>query len=97
MTYRRLEATRGQRFLVLSSDGFTDLCTGEGQTRILRSWAQASYEQPPEREYRDNMALKLLHRALGGDDRDRYSVSRVLTLDMEFAWIDDTSIVVQTI
>lgn len=97
VTYRRLEATRGQRFLVLSSDGFTDLCTGEGQTRILRSWAQASYEQPPEREYRDNMALKLLHRALGGDDRDRYSVSRVLTLDMEFAWIDDTSIVVQTL
>jgi pyruvate dehydrogenase phosphatase len=42
-----------------------------------------------------NMALRLLRRCLGGDDRA--SVSRVLTLDMEVAWIDDTSIVVQTL
>ena len=41
-----------------------------------------------------NMALRLLRRALGGD---RYSVSRVLTLDMDVAWIDDTAIVVQTL
>ena len=42
----------------------------------------------------DNMALRLLRRSLGGD---RYSVSRVLTLDMDVAWIDDTAIVVQTL
>ena len=44
---------------------------------------------------KNNMALKLLREALGGEDRDK--VSTVLTLDMDEAWIDDTSIVVQTI
>jgi len=42
-----------------------------------------------------NMALSLLRKALGGEDR--FSVSRVLTLDMDVAWIDDTAIVVQTL
>lgn len=41
------------------------------------------------------MALRLLRRMLGGEDR--YSVSRVLTLDMDEAWIDDTAIIVQTL
>jgi pyruvate dehydrogenase phosphatase len=40
-----------------------------------------------------NMALRLLREALGGDDC--FSVSRVLTLDMDVAWIDDTAIIVQ--
>jgi pyruvate dehydrogenase phosphatase len=41
------------------------------------------------------MALRLLRKVLGGDDR--FGVSKVLTLDMDNAWIDDTSIVVMTI
>ncbi|KAJ3836276.1 phosphatase 2C-like domain-containing protein [Lentinula raphanica] len=125
------------RFLILSSDGFTDLCSTEGQQRIIADWARSvvtmqsatddseshidrsninnilpmspitsSFSHPsmstsptslpstPGYESR-NMALRLLRRALGGDDRP--SVSRVLTLDMDVAWIDDTSIVVQTL
>lgn len=42
-----------------------------------------------------NMALRLLRESLGGEDRA--AVSRVLTLDMDIAWIDDTTIVVQTL
>ncbi|KAJ4486156.1 phosphatase 2C-like domain-containing protein [Lentinula aciculospora] len=125
------------RFLILSSDGFTDLCSTEGQERIISDWAYsvvnmqsandeggssidrsninnilpmspavASFSQSPLSSsptsspstpgYESrNMALRLLRRALGGDDRA--SVSRVLTLDMDIAWIDDTSIVVQTL
>ncbi|KAG6836067.1 hypothetical protein H0H93_011784 [Arthromyces matolae] len=105
VTHRRLNGLpRGPRFLVLSSDGFADLCSGEGQQQILSSWAQSMVDRPFEarkatadtsHEGPDNMALRLLRRALGGDDR--YSVSRVLTLDMDVAWIDDTAIVVQTL
>ncbi|KAK7438405.1 hypothetical protein VKT23_018018 [Stygiomarasmius scandens] len=42
-----------------------------------------------------NMALRLLRRALGG--QDQASVSKCLTLDMDVAWLDDTAIVVQTL
>lgn len=41
-----------------------------------------------------NMALRLLRRTIGDD---RFAVSKVLTLDMDEAWIDDTALVVATI
>ncbi|KAF8898213.1 phosphatase 2C-like domain-containing protein [Gymnopilus junonius] len=93
----------GSRFLILTSDGFADLCEGEGQKRVIESWARGMVSRnPPESvtdsepgSRHDNMALRLLRRAVGGDDR--FGVSRVLTLDMDVAWIDDTSIVVQTL
>ena len=86
---------RRKRFLVLSSDGFADVCGGEdGQRSIVESWAR-SVGVADDLDKKDNMALRLLREALGGEDRDK--VSSVLTLDMDEAWIDDTSIVVQTI
>ena len=42
-----------------------------------------------------NLALKLLRHSIGGEDAK--SVSRVLTLDMNTPWIDDTTIVIQTL
>ena len=98
--HRRLGGpARGLRFLILASDGFADLCSGKGQERIVLNWAKSMADQPFEARKSakrpDNMALRLLRQALGGDDR--YSVSRVLTLNMDVAWIDDTSIVVQTL
>lgn len=174
-TFKRSRVRR--RFLIMGSDGFTDLCSGEGQKRIVESWARemddsmrqeeqhshnhhvnhhthhcahhhcthhhhshlnhhannnnnnnnhhhhhhlnhhshahthhhhAHHHQPyptnhnhhyhnnvATRSATDNMALRLLRRMLGGEDR--YSVSRVLTLDMDEAWIDDTAIIVQTL
>ena len=91
------------RFLILASDGFADLCEGEGQKRIVESWARDMVARNPPKSVtdfepgsrQDNMALRLLRRAVGGEDR--FGVSRVLTLDMDVAWIDDTSIVVQTL
>jgi pyruvate dehydrogenase phosphatase len=84
------------RYLILASDGFTDLCEDEGQRKIVDSWAGASYsnDRVPDTPNgsKDNLALRLLRRALGPDD---LTVSRTLTLDMDTAWIDDTSIIVQ--
>ncbi|KIM49636.1 hypothetical protein M413DRAFT_60043 [Hebeloma cylindrosporum] len=102
--HRRLDGSDpSPRFLILASDGFADLCEGEGQKRIIESWARGMVARnPPESvtdsepgSRQDNMALRLLRRAVGGEDR--FGVSRVLTLDMDVAWIDDTSIVVQTL
>ncbi|TFK34914.1 phosphatase 2C-like domain-containing protein [Crucibulum laeve] len=104
VTHRRLDNdSTSPRYLILASDGFADLCDGEGQQRIVESWANGMLAKSSKHEITelapgsksDNMALGLLRRAVGGDDR--FSVSRVLTLDMDVAWIDDTSIVVQTL
>ncbi|KAF8638793.1 hypothetical protein AX17_001852 [Amanita inopinata Kibby_2008] len=140
VVHRRLRAhcdgTRDDKrlpqFLILASDGFTDLCgSREEQIEIIKRWADsmianvswsnptsASSERPRaplksifswKRESvgikstyhtigfeqpSDNMAMRLLRHTLGEDST---SVSRVLTLDMETAWIDDTAIIVQTL
>jgi len=101
VTHRRLDnlPPSKSRFLVLSSDGFADLCSSEGQQRIITNWARGmakNTNQATDTGAKSwNMALSLLRKALGGEDR--FSVSRVLTLDMDVAWIDDTAIVVQTL
>ncbi|KAF4578384.1 hypothetical protein EYR36_000191 [Pleurotus pulmonarius] len=98
------------RFLILASDGFADLCGDEaGQEAIVKRWVEGltvltgagaaddSWTSGKHVSVRgsNNMALRLLREALGGDDH--FSVSKVLTLDMETAWIDDTAIIVQTL
>ncbi|KAL0947668.1 hypothetical protein HGRIS_013756 [Hohenbuehelia grisea] len=105
ITYRRLApralgSIAPPRYLILSSDGFADLCNGTSQAHVITAWARKMESIPPMSPVdpaikSNNMALRLLREALGGDDH--CSVSRVLTLDMESAWIDDTSIVVQTL
>ena len=106
ITHRRLDrpssaAENGQaalsRLLILSSDGLTDLCQGPGQQRVIGTWARNLQRNVGEGTgvTSGNMALRLLWQALGAEDND--SVSRVLTLDMNTSWIDDTAIVVQVL
>lgn len=85
------------RFLILSSDGFTDLCQGPGQQKVIGTWARNIQRNIGESTgvKSGNLALRLLWQALGAEDN--HSVSRVLTLDMDSSWIDDTAIVVQVI
>ncbi|KII89392.1 hypothetical protein PLICRDRAFT_91766 [Plicaturopsis crispa FD-325 SS-3] len=88
--------TRPARFLILTSDGFSDLCHGgAGEREVIGAWARSMVGRRSLSEKSDNMALRLLWHALGGEDSS--SVSRVLTLDMDGPWIDDTAIVVQTL
>lgn len=82
----------GRKYLVLSSDGFTDIC-GENQRSVIERWLQCA-ESREEKGEKDNMALRLLWEGLGGDLVD---VSKVLTLDLDVPWLDDISIVVQSL
>ncbi|KAJ7272931.1 phosphatase 2C-like domain-containing protein [Mycena rebaudengoi] len=107
ITHRRLGSAPGShtpphyphvrrpQYLILASDGFADLCRASGQAQIITAWATHESLTQSESIPGNNMATRLLRAAIGGEDRA--SVSRVLTLDMEGAWIDDTAIVVQTL
>jgi len=83
---------RLRKYLVLASDGFTDIC-GEAQRSVIERWLQG-VESGSECRETDNMALELLWQGLGGD---LMCVSKVLTLDMDVPWLDDVSIVVQSL
>lgn len=83
---------RLRKYLVLASDGFTDVC-GQGQRNVIERWLECLEPQSESCET-DNMALKLLWQGLGGD---LVGVSKVLTLDLDVPWLDDISIVVQSL
>ncbi|KAH0830229.1 phosphatase 2C-like domain-containing protein [Lanmaoa asiatica] len=94
VTHYPLDASQKglRKYLVLSSDGFTDIC-GEGQQSVIERWLQC-VESREERCETDNMALQLLWQGLGGD---LVGVSKVLTLDLDVPWLDDISIIVQSL
>jgi pyruvate dehydrogenase phosphatase len=97
ITHRRIERGVPTRphYLILASDGFTELCRVSRRERVLAAWAAreaAAYAHPP---VQGNLASRLLRQALGGENRA--GVSCMLTLDMETPWVDDTAIVVQTL
>lgn len=82
------------RFIILSSDGLTDLFSPDGgepvlspeaTNRIAKIVGQADTEDT-------NLSLKLLREGFGGEDLDR--ASRNLTVEMEGMWIDDTTVIV---
>ncbi|KAJ7118955.1 phosphatase 2C-like domain-containing protein [Mycena epipterygia] len=95
ITHRRLRPTSRPRYLVLASDGFADLCRGAGPERVLTAWA--AREEAGSASTQGNLASRLLRQAIGGGGEDHAGVSCMLTLDMEGPWVDDTSIVVQTL
>jgi pyruvate dehydrogenase phosphatase len=87
----------GRSFLVLYSDGLTDLYDGMGPQELANHVAstigQTIDSNGSHSGRRSNLALRLLRDALGGDDI--YKVSRNLTVEMESKWMDDTTVVVQ--
>ncbi|EIW85610.1 protein serine threonine phosphatase 2C [Coniophora puteana RWD-64-598 SS2] len=100
-----------RRYLILCSDGFTDVCAlpSQRQQRVVEAWARECCRGPAlpaaaansdkrgtTAEEEENLALRLLWHAFGGTER---SVSRALTVDMgtEAAWLDDMALVVQTL
>ncbi|KAH7928137.1 protein serine/threonine phosphatase 2C [Leucogyrophana mollusca] len=80
-----------RRYLLLCSDGLTDICGHQLQS-IISEWAKNA--EGPEGGTLQCMSLRLLWRALGNS---ALNVSRALTLDMDTPWLDDISIVVQTL
>ncbi|KAG6375879.1 phosphatase 2C-like domain-containing protein [Boletus reticuloceps] len=83
---------RLRKYLVLASDGFTDIC-GEAQRSVIEWWLQC-VESGSACCETDNRALQLLWQGLGGD---AVHVSKVLTVDLDVPWLDDVSIIVQSL
>ncbi|KAI9462526.1 protein serine/threonine phosphatase 2C [Russula earlei] len=80
--------------LILATDGLSELCDGAGRTDMVADWARCVTEagQVPGKE---NLALRLLRHALGGEDL--MYISQMITLGMDSPWMDDTTIIVQAL
>lgn len=93
--------TAGEKFLIMCSDGLTDLyfVPGESDSKLESSaerWMQvvsAASATSTDGGDEPNLALALLRDAIGGNDLDK--VSRYLTVEMDHRWMDDTTILVQ--
>jgi pyruvate dehydrogenase phosphatase len=80
-------------FLILCTDGLMD-CYDDDRLKLQDDlgprWVRHVGKQSREQ---GNLALSLLRDALGGNDMEK--VSRVITVEMSFRWMDDTTILVQ--
>lgn len=85
------EPGKGVTFLILCSDGLTDLFD---QTVEPNRWAHivGSALMTSKSVSPKNAAAALLRTAFGGDDA--VLVSRLLTVEMTNRWMDDTTVVV---
>jgi pyruvate dehydrogenase phosphatase len=92
----------GEKYLILSSDGLSDLYHGRKEEDIRREWAEVvgyaglgldlGGKDGGQKATKKNKALELLRTAIGGGNEER--VSMHLTLERDGRWMDDTTIVV---
>ena len=98
VVHRRLSPrSAGRTFLVLATDGLSELYDGSPRAEMAADWARCVAEAAAEAQSvkSENLALRLLRHALGGDDL--MSISQMVTLDMDTPWMDDTTIIVQAL
>jgi pyruvate dehydrogenase phosphatase len=91
VVHRRL-STRS--FLILATDGLSELYDGAPRAEMAADWARCIAEAPQNAKG-ENLALRLLRHALGGEDL--MNISQMITLDMDTPWMDDTTIIVQAL
>jgi pyruvate dehydrogenase phosphatase len=105
VVHRRLPRAPGARrpFLILATDGLSELYA-DFDTQALPPRAVLAERWTAcvggawvhnGRVPNENLALRLLRDALGGEDT--VQVSQMLTLDMDDPWMDDTTVVVQVL
>ena len=98
---RNSSSGAGRSFLILATDGLSELYDGAGRAEMAADWAHCVAEaasaspEAPTSAKGENLALRLLRRALGGEDL--MSISQMVTLDMDTPWMDDTTIIVQAL
>ncbi|KAH9485310.1 Protein phosphatase 2C-like protein C10F6.17c [Psilocybe cubensis] len=83
-------------FLIMCSDGLTDLYDDRLKlNEVLASrWVGIVGEQYGLKD-RKNLALTLLRDGLGADEENKgEKISRMITVEMAFKWMDDTTILV---
>ena len=80
--------------LIMCSDGLVDLYMSEAlQVDDLADiWVQLLAKNDAS-ENNTNLAVCLLRDGLGGNDEEK--VSRMMTVEMCYRWMDDTTIIVQ--
>ena len=88
------------RFLLMCSDGLVDLYMYDEDKRDLNTLEEIVDAIVPVvgngvTNGEGNVALHLLRDAFGGDDEDK--VSRNLTVEMEEKWMDDVTVLVQSL
>lgn len=89
-------------FIILCTDGLQDLYDGISGADLAREYVTAVTVTPDGgsqesslQTVTDNLAIRLLKAALGGEDID--AVSQLITWQSEEAWLDDITIVVQVL
>ncbi|KZV72474.1 protein serine/threonine phosphatase 2C [Peniophora sp. CONT] len=104
VTHRRLPSSPSdpsspRPFLLLATDGLRELYDGLEREEAAQQWVDAAGaafgdDKSPSANP-DNMALRVLRTALGGNDLE--AVSQMITLEMESPWMDDTTVVVHVL
>ncbi|TFK44607.1 protein serine threonine phosphatase 2C [Crucibulum laeve] len=79
--------------LIMCSDGLLDLYDHRGEGPDMVSLGATWVDVLTKSEGSQNLALSLLRAGLGGEDEER--VSRMITVEMSFRWMDDTTVLVQ--
>ncbi|KAF8267583.1 phosphatase 2C-like domain-containing protein [Lactarius quietus] len=95
VVHRRLSPRGARSFLILATDGLSELYDGTPRAEMAADWARCVSEAQAPSAKGENLALRLLRHALGGDDL--MSISQMVTLDMDTPWMDDTTIIVQAL
>ena len=90
---QHVELVKGtSSFVLMCSDGLMELY--EDQRTELDEILSKKWVDEVGKGYskKSNLALGVLREALGGEDEEK--VSRMMTVEMSFKWIDDTTILV---
>lgn len=90
------------RILIMCSDGLTDLYLHDDDRKDVNTLQDVAEKivdvlvtRPASTRDNLNSAVYLLREAMGGNDEDK--VARNLTVQMAFRWMDDVTIVVQSL
>ncbi|KAF8894907.1 protein serine threonine phosphatase 2C [Gymnopilus junonius] len=81
-----------ETFLIMCSDGLMDLDEHRLQLQDILSKEWVNIVGKHYGEKGTNLALQLLREGLGGTDLEK--VSRMITVEMSFRWMDDTTVLV---
>lgn len=83
--------------LIMFSDGLLDLYAEKDLELddLAKYCSQIIGDATEQEQQPSNLALFLLRDALGGDNEEK--VSRMLTVEMSYRWMDDTTIIIQKI
>lgn len=83
------------QFLIMCSDGLPELFEGVPPSAIAQTYVDSivSQDEAMAFDLSDNLALRLLKTALGGDDSN--ALSQMVAVESDRPWMDDVTILVQ--